>query len=70
VAAQGARADRSAAPVADGGAKCCGIALDPLCRSIDEALQRRRQRKIREQIARELAELDAARKMTDLTRER
>lgn len=47
---------------ADWGAKCCAISLDPLFRSVEEALQRRRERKIREQIARELAELDAARK--------
>ena len=47
---------------ADWGAKCCGIDLNVVFNSLDEALQRRRERKIREQIARELAELEAARK--------
>ena len=57
---------------ADWAAKCCGgnvlasgafgISLDPLFESLDRAIQRRRLRKIREQIARELAELEAARK--------
>jgi hypothetical protein len=42
-------------------AKCCGIGLDPLLARLDKALQRRKVRKIREQIARELAELEAAR---------
>ena len=55
---------------ADWGAKCCGIGLDPLFRSVEEALQRRRERKIREQIARELAELDAARKKAGLPDQR
>jgi hypothetical protein len=47
---------------ADWGARCCGISLDPLFKSLDDALTRRKERKIREQIARELAELEAARK--------
>ena len=42
-------------------AKCCGISLDSLFKTVDEALDRRRVRKIREQIARGLAELEAAR---------
>ena len=47
---------------ADWGARCCGISLDPLFKSLDDALKRRKERKTREQIARELAELEAARK--------
>jgi hypothetical protein len=47
---------------ADWAARCCGINLDPLFRSLDDALKRRKVRKTREQIARELAELEAARK--------
>jgi hypothetical protein len=47
---------------ADWGAQCCGIDLNLVFRSVEDALQRRRERKIREQIARELAELEAARK--------
>ena len=43
-------------------ANCCGIGLDPLIKSLERALQRRSLRKIRERIARELAELEAARK--------
>jgi hypothetical protein len=38
------------------------VRLDPLFKSLEEALERRRVRKIREQIARELAEIEAARK--------
>ena len=41
--------------------KCCGLDVGALFKSIDRALQRRRERKIREQIARELEELTAAR---------
>lgn len=58
---------------ADWAAKCCGgyvlgggsygVRLDPLFKSLEKALQRRRVRKIREQIARELAQLEAARKV-------
>ena len=47
---------------ADWGAQCCGIDLNVVFSSLEDALQRRRERKIREQIARELAELEAARK--------
>ncbi len=43
---------------ADWGARCCGISLDPLFKSLDDALKRRKVRKTREQIARELAELE------------
>jgi hypothetical protein len=39
-----------------------GVRLDPLIDRLEKALQRRRVRKIRERIARELAELEAARK--------
>ena len=55
---------------ADWASKCCGIGLDPLFKSVENALQRRKERKIREQIARELAELDTARKTARLTDER
>jgi hypothetical protein len=61
---------------ADWAAKCCGgyllasgsygIRLDPLFDRLEKALQRRRVRKIREQIAREIAELEAARKKAGL----
>ena len=52
---------------ADWAAKCCGISLDPLIKSLKEALQRRKERKIREQIARELAQLEAAREKAGLS---
>ena len=55
---------------ADWASKCCGISLDPLLKSVENALQRRKERKIREQIARELAALEAARKTAGLTDER
>ena len=41
--------------------KCCGLDLGVLFDPIERALQRRKERKIREQIARELDELKAAR---------
>jgi hypothetical protein len=47
---------------AEWGAKCCGLSLNPLLKSVERALHRRKVRKIREEIARELAELEAARK--------
>jgi hypothetical protein len=47
---------------AEWGSKCCGLSLDPLFKSAGRALQRRKERKIREQIARELAQLEARRK--------
>ena len=50
---------------AEWGSKCCGLNLlslaSGLTKGIKEARQRREVRKIREQIARELAELEAAR---------
>lgn len=46
---------------ADWATKCCGIRFDPLLKSVKDALQRRKERKIREQIARELAQIEAAR---------
>ncbi len=46
----------------DWGSRCCGISLSQLFNSVERALDRRKVRKIREQIARELAELEAARK--------
>lgn len=57
---------------ADWAAKCCGgyvlgsVRLDPLFTSLEQALQRRRVRKIRERIAEELAALEAARKKAGL----
>lgn len=47
---------------ADWAARCCGLRLDPLIHGAGEALQRRKVRKVRAQIARELAEIEAARK--------
>jgi hypothetical protein len=47
---------------ADWASRCCGIGLDPLFKGVERALQRRKLRKTREQIARELAEVEAARK--------
>jgi hypothetical protein len=44
----------------DWASRCCGIDLGVLFKGIDQALQRRKERKIREQIARELDELKAA----------
>ena len=44
----------------DWASRCCGIDLGVLFKGIDQALQRRKERKIREQIARELEELKAA----------
>ena len=44
----------------DWASRCCGIDIGMLCKPIDRALQRRKERKIREQIARELDELKAA----------
>jgi hypothetical protein len=46
---------------ADWASRCCGINLTQLAQSIKRALQQREVRKIREEIARELAELEAAR---------
>ncbi len=51
---------------AEWAAKCCGIGLDPLFKGVKRALQRRSVRKTREQIAREVAELEAARKTAPL----
>ena len=51
---------------ADWAAQCCGISLDLLFKPLEKELQRRKERKIREQIARELAELEAARKKAGL----
>ena len=42
--------------------RCCGLDLNVLFKAIDRALQERKQRQIREQIARELQELEAARR--------
>jgi hypothetical protein len=42
--------------------KCCGLDLGWVFRSIEKALDERKLRKTRQQIARELAELEAARK--------
>jgi hypothetical protein len=47
---------------ADWASKCCGLNLNQLFQSAERALQRRQIRKIRERIARELTELEAARK--------
>ena len=42
--------------------KCCGLSLGSLLNGVSDALRERKIRKTREQIARELAELEAARK--------
>jgi hypothetical protein len=47
---------------AEWGSKCCGLSLAPLLKGVDRALQRRKVRKIRQEIARDLAQLEAARK--------
>ena len=47
---------------ADWGSRCCGISLSQLFDSMERALHRRKVRRIREEIRRELAELEAARK--------
>jgi hypothetical protein len=64
---------------ADWAAGCCGggasgtrsfgVSLDPLFSSLDQALQRRRLRKVREQIAGELAQVEAARQKAGLPAE-
>ena len=43
----------------DWASRCCGIDLGVLFKGIDQALQRRKEQKVREQIARELEELKA-----------
>jgi hypothetical protein len=45
---------------ADWASKCCGLNLDQLFKSARAALQRREVRRIRQQIARELAQLETA----------
>jgi hypothetical protein len=50
---------------AEWSSKCCGYNLGALMKKVDEALQERKIRKTREQIARELAELEAARKKSE-----
>jgi hypothetical protein len=45
----------------DWASRCCGINLVQLTNSIQKALRRREESRIRQQIARELAELEAAR---------
>ena len=47
---------------AEWASKCCGYDIGQLVKIVDKALQARKLRKTREQIARELAELEAARK--------
>jgi hypothetical protein len=45
----------------DWASRCCGIDLGLLFNGIDKAVERRKIRKVREQIARELAELETMR---------
>lgn len=47
---------------AEWASQCCGFNIGSVVEMVDRALQERKIRKIREQIARELAELEAARK--------
>jgi hypothetical protein len=49
---------------ADWASKCCGFDLGQIVKMVDKAMQDRTTRKTREQIWRELAELEAARKKT------
>jgi hypothetical protein len=49
---------------AEWASKCCGYDLGQLVRIVDRAVQDRKIRKTREQIERELAEIDAARRKT------
>jgi putative hemolysin len=42
------------------GSRCCGLDLDVLFKPIERALQRRKERKLRRQIAQELEQLKAA----------
>jgi hypothetical protein len=44
----------------DWASRCCGLDVGLLFKPIEQAMQRRKERKIREQIARELEELKAA----------
>ena len=46
----------------DWASKCCGFDLNQLATSVHRALQRREVRRIRRRIARELAQLEAARR--------
>lgn len=46
---------------ADYAARCCGVDLGALFRAADKAIDERQARKARAQVARELAELEAAR---------
>ncbi len=41
-------------------AQCCGVNVIALVKSVDKILKRREERKIREQVLREIAELEAA----------
>jgi len=47
---------------AEWASKCCGLSLAPLLKGVKRALQGRKVRKTREEIARELAELEATKK--------
>ena len=50
--------------------RCCGINLGALMTSVESALERRKVRQVREQIARELVELEAARRQAGLPDQR
>ena len=45
---------------ADWASRCCGLDLGVLFKPIDEAMKRRKERKIRERIAEELEQVKAA----------
>lgn len=55
---------------ADWASRCCGIGLDPLFRSLSEARKRQRTEKVRQEIARELADLEAERRKAAVTPDR
>ena len=57
---QGIHADVTATPVGGVGLEVLGYDIGQLVKIVDKALQARKLRKTREQIARELAELEAA----------
>jgi hypothetical protein len=47
---------------ADWASKCCGVDVGQVLKGIDRARQRQQARKIRDQVARELAQVEAARR--------
>jgi len=50
---------------ADWSARCCGINLIQVAKGIDKAVQQEKERRVRAQIAREVAQIEAARAQAD-----